>query len=109
MKKIREATQIIGMLERGETAAALTDEIENALKSLQGLAGPKTKAKGTVTLKLSFAVEGQQVEVEADISSSLPKSKRGRSFYFLTQDAALSTEHPQQQDMFVRDSASDAA
>lgn len=109
MKKIRDATQIIGMLERGDTAAALTDEITHALTALQDQAGQKAKVKGTVSLKLNFTVEGQSVEIEAEIASKLPKAKRGRSFYFLTQDGQLSTEHPQQADMFgPRDTAMSA-
>ena len=105
-KKIREATQIIGMLERGDTAAALTDEITHALTALQEQSSQKGKAKGTVTLKLNFSVEGVNVEVDAEIASKLPKAKRARSFYFLTQDGQLSTDHPQQTDMFgPRDTA----
>jgi hypothetical protein len=99
MKTIRDSVQIIGMLERGETAQALTEEIEHALKDLADLAGPKTKAKGSVTLKLSFCVEGTSVEIEPEIITKLPKSKRSRTLYFLTPDGELSTEHPQQTQM----------
>jgi hypothetical protein len=100
VKKIRDATQIIGMLERGDTAHALSEEISKTLVALQDAASDRAKAKGSVTLVLNISVEGSAVEIEADIKSKLPKSKRGRSFYFMTTDGALSTEHPQQQDMF---------
>lgn len=109
MKKIRDATQIIGMLERGDVAQALSVEIEKALVALQDAAGPKSKAKGSVTLKLNLEVLGQSVEIEADITSKVPKPKRGRSFYFVTQDGALSTEHPQQLDMLGPREARSAA
>lgn len=100
MKKIRQATDIIGVIERGDVNADLTVEIESVLKTLQDLAPPKGKVKGSVKLTLNFSVESNSVEVEASIDTKLPKRQRGKSFYFLTQDAQLSTEHPQQENMF---------
>lgn len=101
MKKIRQATDIIAILERGDLNADLTAEITKVLEALQEAAPPKGKAvKGEVTLKLKFAVEGASVEVESEIASKTPKRPRGRDFYFVTEDAALSTEHPRQSNMF---------
>lgn len=100
MKKIRDSVQIIGMLERGDTAQALSDEIAAALIKIQDCASDRKSAKGSVTLTLNISVEGSNVQIEADIKSKLPKTKRGTSFYFMTSDGALSTEHPQQVDMF---------
>jgi len=101
MKKIKQATDIIGVIERGDLNADLTGEIESVLKTLQDLAPPKGKVKGSVRLDLNFSVEGTSVEIEASIASKVPKRQRGRSFYFLTQDGAISTEHPQQTEMFA--------
>lgn len=100
MKIIRQCTEIISVIERGDAAHDLTLEIEKVLKACQDAAGPKTKAKGEVTLKLSFEVEGQFVEIKADIGSKVPKIKRGSTAYFLTTDGQLTTEHPSQPDMF---------
>lgn len=98
--QIRECTQIIGMIERGDAAHDLTVEIEKVLLALQDAAGPKTAAKGSVTLALKFEVVGQNLTIEADITSKTPKKKRAQSMYFLTKDAKISTEHPQQINMF---------
>jgi hypothetical protein len=91
------------MLEGGELAASFGAEITTALAQLKELAGdhPKISAKGKVTLTLGFEVCAGTVEVRASIDSKLPKPSRGKSFYWLTDDGSISTEHPQQTDMFA--------
>jgi hypothetical protein len=102
VKRIRDATQIIGMLENGDLANDLSNEISHVLEKLRDAAGPKGKAKGSVSLKLTFAVEGVSTEIDADIASKVPKLTRARSFFFVTDDG-LSTEHPKQMQMFPED------
>lgn len=102
MKKIRDAQTIIGMLEDGEVAAALGTEITETLAKLKELCAgnPKAKVKGSVSLKINLAVEGPTVTIDAEIDSKRPKPVRGSSFYWVMDDGSLSTEHPQQTDMF---------
>ena len=97
--KIRDATQLLAMLEDGELAQDLSTEVNELLAKLRDAAGPKTKAKGSVTLKLNFTVEGVATEIDTEIVVKAPKSKRGKSFYFVTDDG-LSTDHPRQIQMF---------
>lgn len=110
MKRIRDAQTIIGMLEGGEVSAALGSEITETLAKLKELSGdrPKGKIKGSVNLKLNLEVENGAVTITCDIDSKRPKPVRGSSFYWLMDDGSLSTEHPQQTDMFggPRDAAS---
>lgn len=103
MKRIRDAQTIIGMLEGGEVAAALGAEITETLSKLKDLAGdrPKSKAKGSVTLKLNLEVEAGTATITCDIDSKRPKPVRGTSFYWVLDDGSLSTQHPQQTDMFA--------
>lgn len=103
MKRIRDAQTIIGMLEGGEVAAALGAEITETLSKLKELAGdrPKSKAKGSVTLKINLEVEAGTATITCDIDSKRPKPVRGSSFYWVLDDGSLSTEHPQQTDMFA--------
>ncbi|MEQ1951001.1 hypothetical protein [Mesorhizobium sp. CN2-181] len=110
MKKIRDAQTIIGMLEGGELAAALGSEITDTLAKLKEMSGnrPKNKVKGSVTLKIGFEVDAGTVEVSCDIDSKRPKPERGRSFYWVLDDGSLSTEHPQQTDMFAGPRAADS-
>lgn len=102
MKRIRDSQTIIGMLEGGEAAAALSTEITETLAILKEQSGdrPKSKIKGSVTLKISFEVEAGAATITADIDSKRPKPVRGSSFYWVLDDGSLSTEHPQQTDMF---------
>ncbi len=83
MKRIRVGQTIIGMLEGGELAAALGAEITETLARLKDLSGdrPKSKIKGSVTLKLGFEVEAGAVTINCDIDSKRPRPVRGSSFY----------------------------
>lgn len=102
MKRIRDSQTVIGSLEHGETAAELTRMITKTLAELKELAGnrPKNKVKGSVTLKINMEVEAGTATITADIDAKTPKPVRGSSFYWVLDDGSLSTEHPQQQDMF---------
>lgn len=102
MKRIRDAQTIIGMLEGGEVAVAMSTEITETLAKLKELSGdrPKTKVKGNVSLKINLEVEAGAVTITCDIDSKRPKPVRGASFYWVTDDGSLSTEHPQQTEMF---------
>lgn len=103
MKRIRDAQTIIGSLEHGDAAQELSTEITETLAKLKELAGnrPKNKVKGSVTLKIEIEVEAGTATITADISSKRPKPLRGSSFFWVLDDGSLSTEHPQQEDMFA--------
>lgn len=102
MKRIRDAQMILGALEGGEAAAELSREITDTLAALKELTGgrPKVKVKGKVTLTLNLEVEGGTATITADITSKRPRPVRGSSFYWVLDDGSLSTEHPQQINMF---------
>lgn len=102
MKRIRDAQTIIGSLEDGEAVAALSKELTETLADLKAQCGnrPKAKAKGTVSLTLTIEVEGGSATITADVQSKRPKPVRGSSFYWVLDDGSLSTEHPQQMNMF---------
>ena len=104
MKGIRDSNKIIALLEDGDLSADLSKEIKATLDALRDQAGPKGKIKGSVTLTLGFEVDGPTVEVAADIKCSVPRPKRGTSFFFLTEEG-LSTEHPRQMSMFEEEAA----
>lgn len=101
--KLRQATELIGALERGELAADLTEEIARVVQGCQEAAERTGKAKGLVTLKLAIEVEGKTATIEGSIEGKPPKLPRERTLYFVSNDGTLSTEHPQQTDMFIRE------
>ena len=100
MAVIRDAAQAIAILEDGELVENLSDEAKRVRKLLYEAAGPKGKAKGSITLKLSFEVSGSSCEIEASVDVKVPKPKRGTSFFFVNQEGELLTEHPKQTSLF---------
>lgn len=101
MARIRDSLTIVGMVEDGEIANEFTAELTRMLATLKEHAGPKGKAKGSVTLKIEADVDGGMVSLAGDVATKVPKKKRGSSMYWLLDDGSLSTEHPQQMNMFA--------
>lgn len=103
MKTIRDAATVIGMLERGDLAVSLGEEITGTIAEMYGQSEerPKAKIKGEVTLKLKFEMEDRAVTISGDVTSKRPKAPRGSSYFWATEDGELSLEHPQQHDMFA--------
>lgn len=113
MSKIRDAKIVLHDLEHGETMAELSAEMTGLVAFLQSLTHnrPKARAKGTITLVLKFAVEGDTVDISPDIKVKKPEKPRNSSTYFVTRDGdgSLSTQHPSQVEMFPREVGARAA
>lgn len=103
MKKIRDMTQIIGLLENGEFNPAVSKEAQNTLNDLYEMAetSPGRTFKGSTTITLDFEVKDGTVIVRSDFKSKTPKRPRKVSMFWIVDDGALSTEHPKQHDMFT--------
>jgi len=103
MKKIRDASMIIGMLENGQLNPAFSAEIGTTLEKLSAMSedNPMATFKGAVTLKLGLSVKDGMVTISADMESKTPKLPRKNSVFWVVEDGALSTEHPRQHDMFT--------
>lgn len=103
MKIIRDAQALMGMLESGELNREFTEQFTQVLEKLDELSNdqPKITFKGEVSLKLKLEVKNGMVEINAEIPpAKLPKIPRRATVYFLVDGGRLSTEHPQQNDMF---------
>lgn len=102
MKPIRDAQTIIGILERGDLAASLSEEISGTLAEMKDRSdqAPKEKVKGEISLKLKLTMEMGTVTIVGELASKRPKAPRGSSFFWVTDDGDLTTEHPHQHDMF---------
>lgn len=103
MKLIRDAQSLLGMLETGDLNTELTEKMTETLNKLFELSNdrPNVTFKGAVSLKLNFAVKSGMVEINAEIPPPvLPKLPRKSTVYFAIEGGRLSTEHPQQHDMF---------
>jgi hypothetical protein len=102
MAKIRDANTLIGMIESGELASDLSTEITDTLVALEAARAGRKKAKvtGSVTLKIKFTNEGGGSTIDVELDSKRPKKLRESTYLFVDADGSLSTEHPQQTDMF---------
>lgn len=98
MSRIRNTTQMLGLIGDGELLGELDDKMvalnATLLAATQGRR--KTKAKGSITLKLDFVVEDGTLTITPDIQVKEPKPARANGFFWLREDGSLSTEHPAQ-------------
>lgn len=96
--KIRSTTTMLGLIGDGELIAELDEKMValNATLQAQTQGRRKTKAKGSITLKLDFVVEDGTVTISPDIAVKEPKPARATGFFWLRDDGSLSTEHPAQ-------------
>lgn len=103
-KRIRQANELLSILEQGDFNQAVTVENEKLLETLSELAPPKGKAvKGTLTIVVGYAVVGNQVEISAQVTSKAPKPVRGTTHLWMNADMTLNTEHPKQTSMAFDD------
>lgn len=103
MPVIRDANTLIGFLDRGEIVREFSKELAETLvmlKELSQLSGPKAKIKGKVALTISLEVQNGMVTIVGDIKTKTPEPLRGSTVFWVTEDGELSTEHPNQNDMF---------
>lgn len=102
MKIIREADMLVGVLEQGELKADLSAKIAEVLCELYAMSdeAPKGTFKGSLTLKMKFSVQNNMATINNDISTTVPKRPRRADVFWVTEDGGLSTEHPNQRDMF---------
>ena len=103
MPIIREAQMFLGVLEDGQLTRDLSETMKDVLVDLVEHAGPKGKAKGSVSLQVNFTVSGGTVEITSDLKSKKPKESRASTVLFVLPDGSLSTDHPKQMSMFPRD------
>lgn len=102
-RRIRDGATIIGLLEGGELVQDIGRETTALVAELTEVAGdrPKSKAKGSVTITLSFEVEEGMVTINATLAVKKPKRPRATSVFWGLHDGSLSTEHPKQTDLFA--------
>lgn len=99
-RQFTQVAEALGIVERGDFQADASTAMQALLQKLGDIAGAKGKAKGEMTITLTFEVEGRSVGVSGDFKVKAPKEKRGRSFFFMTAQGGLSQE-PQGDDLFT--------
>jgi hypothetical protein len=98
---IRRIEGLLPLLSRGKFVEKCDDHLSKVLETLEALPEGKGKATITITLDVSYA-EGCAA-IKPTIKSKLPDEKGFSDTTFWTVDGALSTQHPNQFDMFPRE------
>ena len=99
MAEIRDIGSLIGYLEGGELSDEIRKDTRELVAYLHEHAGPKGKAKGTLTLTIGFDVQGSSLTIVADVATKKPKKARGSTTVFCDHDGRLLTGHPRQEDL----------
>ncbi|RVT99067.1 hypothetical protein EOD42_02880 [Rhodovarius crocodyli] len=75
----------------------IQEEVLEAIVEAAGLNGGK--AKGEITIALTYKAEGGVMQITGDIKTKTPKLARGHSVFWLTPENKLSTRNPRQADL----------
>jgi len=90
-------------LRDGRTHAELSDQLANLLEKVK-----ETGKGGEITLKLKVRPAGRGADVDKivigdSVSIKLPNPERGEDFFWLTDENALSRNHPRQGNLELRE------
>lgn len=107
-RPIRRLTELMGLLDGGKFERACDEALADALAVLEAL--PKEEGTAKITIELTVAYQAGRVDVLPVLKSKLPEGQAfGRTPLWVA-DGALSTQHPNQMDIFtVREAKPDAA
>ena len=106
----RNFGQLIAEHEEGRFHQHASDAMHDMLVKTEeaaGLRGGTAKCKMTVTFE--FSMDGGIVEATAEITTKVPKLKRGKSVFWLTPEGHLSRANPRQPELPLRDVAAASA
>ncbi len=96
--EILSFSSFVQNLDDGGLHHDLTDALTEVVAALNDArAAGDGKPKASMAIKLSFALDGQTIDVTGDFTTKLPKVKRERSVFWTTAKNRLSRSNPKQQ------------
>lgn len=99
-RPIRRLTELLGLLDGGKFERACDEALADALATLEAL--PKEQGTAEIILTLKIAYDSGRVDVQPVLKSKLPEGQAfGRTPLWVA-EGALSTQHPNQMDIFAR-------
>lgn len=100
----RNFGQLVAEHEDGRFQASATDTLDEVIAQVVEAATMRGgTAKAAMTVKFEFTVVGETVEIVADITTKVPKLKRGRSIFWTTPEGKLCRTNPAQPELPLRD------
>ena len=102
MAKIRDLNTLMGMLDRGHVIREANGQLSELLQVLSemGSEEPKKNFKGSLNIKVEVALKDGVATISATVEKKVPKRTPGAGLFWVDGDGELTTEHPQQDDMF---------
>lgn len=99
-RPIRRFTELLGLLDGGKFERACDEALSEALGVLESL--PKEEGTAKINIEVSIAYQSGRVDILPVLKSKLPEGQVfGRTPLWVA-EGALSTQHPNQIDMFVK-------
>lgn len=98
---MRTFADALSILEGGALSQDLTEQQREIIAAINNAVAEGAKrGKGSLTLKLDYTYDGDFIEIQADVKTTIPKEKRGRSVLWTTPDNNLCRNDPRQNEMF---------
>lgn len=101
---MKSFNQLLVDLNDGSTLAGLTSDLEELLQAVKA-----TGRTGSMTLKIKIASASKggndvdKITIMADRKLELPKPEQPQDFFWLTDDAEPTRQHPRQHSLDLRD------
>jgi hypothetical protein len=101
---MKSFNQLLADLNDGSTLAGLTGDLEELLQAVQN-----TGRTGSMTLKIKIASaskgsgEVDKITILAERKLELPKPEQPQDFFWLTEEAEPTRQHPRQHALDLRD------
>lgn len=100
-RPIRRITELMALLDGGKFERACDEALADSLAVLEAL--PKEEGTAKITIELTVAYQSGRVDIQPVLKSKLPEGQAfGRTPLWVA-DGALSTQHPNQMDIFARE------
>lgn len=103
MKILNGTTVTLGVMEGGQFLSDIDEALAEVLRrtKLVAVQSKNGVSKGSLTITVGFAIDGETITLAGDIKPKIPSLPRRNTTLFVTDDGQLSTEHPRQSDMFA--------
>ncbi|MBS1014459.1 hypothetical protein [Acetobacter persici] len=100
---MRQFSQIIVECEDGQFNADLSDALRDLIGDLHNAAvSANGRAKGNMTVKIDFKLDGGVMTLTTDYSTKAPKAARAHSVFWATPENNLSRRNPKQRELELR-------
>jgi hypothetical protein len=95
---LRSFREMLGLVSRGDFSRHLDGQLNEALAALENC--PADKCKAEIAVKITLEYELGRIDIKTESKMKLPETAKFMKTPFWVIDGQLSTEHPNQIDMF---------